>query len=245
MTVESNVNKARFLGSGSAGPFTFDFRFFANSEINVIKTSTAGADTDLTETTDYTVAGAGSSTGGSVTLVTALATGEALTIYRVVEPVQTTSIRNQGAFFPEIHETVFDKLTMMVQQLSDSVKRALKLPVASTDEKELPAGDYTNKLLAFDANGVPELVAAGYSITAVNGAAGSVSPSYHTADSGDVTVNLPANGEVIVTKTGSTANLVTLVPDGVSTINGCDSYSLYVEGESVHLIFNEGVWYVL
>ena len=29
---------------------------------------------------------------------------------------QETSIRNQGGFFPEIHEDAFDKLTMLVQQ---------------------------------------------------------------------------------------------------------------------------------
>ncbi len=246
MTVESTVNKAQFNGSGSVGPFTFDFRFFANSEIHVIKTSTANVDTDLVETTNYTVAGAGTSTGGSVTLVTALATGETLTIYREIALVQTTSIRNQGAFFPEIHETVFDRLTMMVQQLADAVKRTFKFPVTSAaDGPELPLGDYASKLLGFDVDGNAALITPGYSITVVNGTAGSVSPSYHSADSGPVRVDLPVDGEVIVTKTGSTANLVNIYPAGASTINGCDSYSLSVRGESVHLIFNEGVWYSL
>ncbi|MBV5338143.1 MAG: right-handed parallel beta-helix repeat-containing protein [Deltaproteobacteria bacterium] len=132
MTVETNVSKAQFLGSGSVGPFTFDFRFFLNTEVYVIKTSSAGIDTDLTETTDYILTGAGSTSGGSVTLVTALAIGEELTIYRMVEPVQTTSIRNQAAFFPEIHEDVFDKLMMIIQQLSELTNRTLKIPISSS-----------------------------------------------------------------------------------------------------------------
>jgi hypothetical protein len=243
MTVETNVSKAQFLGSGSVGPFTFDFRFFLNTEVYVIKTSSAGTDTDLTETTDYTLTGAGSTSGGSVTLITALAIGEELTIYRVVEPVQTTSIRNQAAFYPEIHESVFDKLVMMVQQITDVVKRSLKMPVTSSVDFVFPREAYADKLLAFDVNGNPEFRSSGYSVTVLQGAAGTVSPGFHSADSGEVTVNLPAFGEVIVTKTGNSANLVTLVPVGASTINGCASYSLTVQGESVHLIFQTDTWY--
>lgn len=245
MTVETNVSKAQFLGSGSTGPFTFDFKFFANSEIYVIKTSSAGVGTDLTETTHYTLIGAGSSSGGAVTLVTALATGEELTIYRVVEPVQTTSIRNQAAFYPEIHESVFDKLVMMVQQITDVVKRSLKMPVTSTDDFAFPKEAYADKLLAFDTDGNPEFRDSGYSVTVLQGAAGTVSPGFHTADSGNVTVNLPASGEVIVVKTGNTASTVNLIPAGTSTINGCASYSLCIKGESVNLIFDpaDDTWY--
>ncbi|MEI6305860.1 MAG: hypothetical protein WCP33_03465 [Deltaproteobacteria bacterium] len=238
MTVETNVSKAHFLGSGSVGPFTFDFRFFLNSEVYVIKTSSTGIDTDLTETVHYTLIGAGSTSGGSVTLITALATEEELTIYRVVQPVQTTSIRNQAAFFPEIHENVFDKLVMMVQQITDVVKRSFKMPVTSTADFEFPKEAYADKLLAFGTDGNPEFRDSGYSVTVLQGAAGTVSPSYHTADSGNVTVNLPASGEVIVVKTGNTSRTVNLIPAGASTIMGLSSYSLYLQGESIHLVFD-------
>ncbi len=35
---------------------------------------------------------------------------------RVLDVVQDTDLRNQGKFFPEVHEDAFDYLTMLIQQ---------------------------------------------------------------------------------------------------------------------------------
>lgn len=132
MSLSTTVNKAQFNGSGTSGPFTFNFRFLANSHITVIKTNSAGADTTLTETTDYTLTGVGSYAGGSVTLVAALASGEKLTIVRSVPLTQPTDLRNQGAFFAEVHEDAFDRLCMQVQQVGESIDRAVRVPITSS-----------------------------------------------------------------------------------------------------------------
>lgn len=132
MTVSTTLNKAQFDGSGSTGPFTFNFRFLDNSHIVVIKTASS-VDTTLTETTDYTLTGAGSYSGGSITLDTALAVGETLTVYRYVPYTQSTDFRNQSAFFAELHEDQFDILTMQAQQLAEAVERSVKVPITSDE----------------------------------------------------------------------------------------------------------------
>lgn len=49
-------------------------------------------------------------------LTSALPAGYKISIERSTPVTQEASIRNQGGFFPEIHEDALDKLTMLVQQ---------------------------------------------------------------------------------------------------------------------------------
>ncbi|MCV5663440.1 hypothetical protein OFN50_30935, partial [Escherichia coli] len=72
--------------------------------------------TELVLDTDYTVTNAGSYNGGNVVLTAPLASGWKISIARELEPTQETDLRNQGKFFPEVHEDAFDKLTMLIQQ---------------------------------------------------------------------------------------------------------------------------------
>ena len=135
MSVATTDNRKIFLGSGTTGPFTFDFRFYNNTDIKIVKT-VAGVDTALAETTDYTLTGAGSYSGGSVTLSIALNTGEQITIYRQLPLTQDVDLRNQGAFFAETHEDVFDKVTMILQQHEETLIRCAKVPVTSEYDGE-------------------------------------------------------------------------------------------------------------
>ena len=122
-----------------SGPFTVGFRFLADSHLLVIRTSSAGVDTDLAITTDYTVTGAGGSSG-TVTLVTALAIGESLTIARNVPFTQLADYVNNDAFPAESHEEALDLLTMQTQQLKNIGDRSLSLPVTAVGvSTELPA----------------------------------------------------------------------------------------------------------
>ena len=154
MTVSTTANKITYDGSGSTGPFTFTFRFFNNSEIYVVKTVNE-VDSTLTETTDYTLTGSGSYAGGSVTLVTALATGESITIYRTLSIQQLTDLRNQGAFYAETHEEVFDRLTMVDQQQKERIDACMRLPVSvdsSLYDLNIPVPN-ANKLVGWDNTG--------------------------------------------------------------------------------------------
>lgn len=118
MTLATSASSATFNGSGGTGPFTFNFRFFSDTDIVVTK-NVSGVSSLLIKGINYTITGAGSYAGGSVTLTAALNTGEILTIRRTLALTQLTSIRNQAAFYPEIHEDVFDRLTMEIQQVNE------------------------------------------------------------------------------------------------------------------------------
>lgn len=144
MTVATSVNRAQFLGSGSAGPFTFNMRFFTNSEISVVRIDAEGAEAVLVEGVGYTLTGAGALNGGAVTLSSALAVDEVLMVVRTLDLVQATNIRNQGAFYPEIHETVFDRLVMMVQQVSEACARSFKAPLGQSGDT-LSVVDYAQR----------------------------------------------------------------------------------------------------
>jgi hypothetical protein len=69
-----------------------------------------------------------------------------------VDLTQPTSIRNQGAFFPEIHENVFDRLTMIDQQQQEQLDRSLHIPSGSSVSTVLPPPS-ANSSLAWDATG--------------------------------------------------------------------------------------------
>jgi hypothetical protein len=139
LTVESTINKSGpYAGAGSTGPFLVEFRFLDQTHLRVIKTSTAGVNSDLVLTTDYSVAGVGNPTG-SVTLTAPLALGENLTIVRNVPATQEANYVQNDAFPAESHEDALDKATMLIQQLQERVASALALPpTASGVNTELP-----------------------------------------------------------------------------------------------------------
>lgn len=136
MTVTATTNQQRFNGGGTVGPFSWNWRFLANSDIEVYRIADPG-DTEelvlLTEGVDYTLTGARTYTGGVLNLTDALSVGEDLEVQRHTRLTQTTSLRNQGNnFFPETHEDVFDALTMMLQDLNSYLVQQTEAILAST-----------------------------------------------------------------------------------------------------------------
>ena len=67
MTISSTTVKNSYSGDGSTSAFSYTFKIFANSDLQVIIRSSTGAETVKTITTHYTVSGAGDANGGSVT----------------------------------------------------------------------------------------------------------------------------------------------------------------------------------
>lgn len=132
MTIASTTSKVSYNGSGSTGPFPITFRFTKNADIVATKRSSAGIETVLTLTTHYTLTGAGDSSGGALTLVTALAVGESLVIARVPGIVQEVDYVENSAFPAETHEGALDLLTMICQSLKEQIDRSVKVEISST-----------------------------------------------------------------------------------------------------------------
>lgn len=123
MTLTTTASRVNYPGTGSTGPFTIPFRFTTVSDLVVTKRSSVGVETTLTNVTHYSVTGAGNATG-ALTLVTALAVGETISIRRRPSNAQSTDLANQGSYFGSTHEGAFDRITMLVQALQDQLDRS-------------------------------------------------------------------------------------------------------------------------
>lgn len=129
MTVTTTLDREFFDGDGSNKNFPFNFRFFENSQIyvSIIDPLTGSVSVKIRDV-DYTLSGALEPGGGQVTFVIAPPVGASnILIRRIIPALQPTSIRNQGKFFPEIHEDVFDRLTMLIQQALNAGINSMQL----------------------------------------------------------------------------------------------------------------------
>lgn len=124
MTVASAVSRITVAGNSSATSFAFPFKITSSAHLTVTKTTSTGVTTTLTLNTHYSVSGVDSELGGTITYPLSgspLATGDTLTMRRIVPLTQSVDLTNQGAFYAEIHETEFDYLTFGLQQLTDQL----------------------------------------------------------------------------------------------------------------------------
>ncbi|EPU0247624.1 phage tail fiber protein [Pseudomonas aeruginosa] len=128
MTVPTNTSVVEYEGNGVTTAFPVPFKFPANDDLVVTKVYNDVANVLLLGT-DYTVVGAGAQSGGAVIATSAPEDGAIINISRELDAVQETDLRNQGRYFAETHESVFDYLTMLIQQCFSGLSRALKRPV--------------------------------------------------------------------------------------------------------------------
>jgi hypothetical protein len=124
MTVQTNTNVASFTGNG-ATTYPIGFKFNSAADLIVERTVIAtGVTTTLTLNSDYTVDDAGDEEGGSVTFSVAPTDADSVKVTRVVDLLQLTDLRNQGKFYAETHENVFDLLVMIDQQQQTEINTA-------------------------------------------------------------------------------------------------------------------------
>jgi len=143
-----------YNGNGATTAFDYDFKVVDQAHLVVTLTDASSVDTVQTITTHYTVSGVGDEGGGSITMVTAPATGELLTITRDVTRTQEVDLQNRGSFLPNTIERAFDKLTQITQDLSELLNRAVKQPVTSTVELTFPAPTgNADKVIGFNSAG--------------------------------------------------------------------------------------------
>lgn len=125
MTLSSTYTPAYHAGNDVTTTFPFGFRVLEASHLKVVTVDPNGVETEIST---YTATGAGSYNGGSVILPAPLPTGWHISIKRRTGRDQGTEFRGQGAFFEEIHEDAFDKLTMIQQEQQEQIDRAFLAP---------------------------------------------------------------------------------------------------------------------
>lgn len=128
MTVPTSTSRADYNGNGSTTVFAYGFKIFTTADLVVTLTDADGIESTKTLGVDYTVSGAGSSTGGNVTMTVAPPSGYTLTIEREIDATQEVNLRNQGPYLAEVIESALDRVVMLVQQVLGRVGAALRLP---------------------------------------------------------------------------------------------------------------------
>ena len=138
MTISSTANRTNTDGDGSVTAFSFPYLFFADDDLTVILVvDSTGAETVKTISTHYTVSGKGNAAGGTVTMVTAPASGETLVIIRKEQFTQTLDLVENDPFPSALVEQQFDSLTMLAQQMNTEITRSMKLSDGDTTVVDL------------------------------------------------------------------------------------------------------------
>lgn len=136
--------------------FDFNFKVFSEDDIQVVRAISAGVESVLTKTTDYTVAvnaDQDASPGGTITTVATYAAGNTITIIGALAYSQPTELTNRGGFFPKVIERALDRLAILIQQVKELTSRSLTLPVSvsTSVSSELPLPS-ASKFIAWNAD---------------------------------------------------------------------------------------------
>ena len=159
MTISSTTTKNSYSGNASTVAFAYGFFIPASTDIQVIIRSSTGTETVKAEGTgsaNYGISGVGASGGGTVTFVTAPASGETVVLRRNTAKTQATDYVANDPFPAETHEAALDKLTIVGQDLQEQVDRSIKLSRTNTmtsTEFTNSSADRASKILAFDSSG--------------------------------------------------------------------------------------------
>lgn len=127
MTVPAQDTRVTYTASGSSDTFAYPFLIQSNADLLVYVD-----DVEQTLTTDYTVTGVGTETGGNVVFTSAPAASSSVVIMRDMAYERTGyDYQNAGNFSAETINADLDALAMQIQQLAEKIRRAPLLSVAT------------------------------------------------------------------------------------------------------------------
>lgn len=147
MPVSTTAVSETYNGNGSTVAFPVPFPFPDDDDLVITLTSVGGTQTVLTKGTHYTVAGAAAASG-TVTMLTAPATGETLSIERVLSITQPYDPRAQGSFSAPALATALDRQTLISQQVDATLENLIDTGLATQS--------YVNGLIASGDSVVPD-----------------------------------------------------------------------------------------
>ena len=132
MSVSTIINRKEYAGNSGTVDFSFPYYFLSSSDLVVyLRDDTTLVETLQTITTHYTVTGAGVEAGGTVSFVTAPATGTTVVVFRDPTPTQSAVFVDNDPLPADTLEQIVDKLTLEVQRLRDRLDRSLEMTPAA------------------------------------------------------------------------------------------------------------------
>ena len=161
MAVTEQSPTSSFTANGVTTVFAFAFLLLQESDLVVQVTDTSGVVTTKTLGVDYTIAGVGVATGGTVTFTAAPASDYKVVIFRDSAIERATDYQNNGDLLAETVNKDFDRLWLVLQEIFNGGKGAptsLRVPNGETIAALPVAADRANKVQAFDSDGNPILI---------------------------------------------------------------------------------------
>ena len=164
MTIATSVRTAGpYTGTGLVSAYPFSFKVFQAIDLLVTSTNTSGVISTLVLSSDYSVtlnSDQDNNPGGTINLVSALASGYVLNITSNVPATQSVALTNGGGFFPKVIEAALDRLTILLQQTGlVGVVQSLRVPEIGGIPVLPAAAQRANRVQAYDSAGNPLLIA--------------------------------------------------------------------------------------
>ncbi len=247
MTVSNQTNRISAVGSGAIGQeVPFGFPITVTSELTVIsRVTSTGVETDLVETTNYTIEINGDN-GGTLTTVTAISTDDEIHIIRDTPRTQPLDLEQGGSYNAENIEDAFDKTTKLAIDNRDGVNRSLRAP--STDATALDlvipnSVDRASKNLGFDSGGNVTVTDSSGTFSTTNAFWDDViikSPVHDVRAYGAVPDGVTsANAAITIAATAAAGGTLvfTIDPDDGGTYLIDDDITI---GATVHVVFLKG-----
>jgi len=134
MGLSSTTTRVTFSGNGVTTAFSFPYYFYANADLVVREVvNSTQVETVKTINSHYTVSGAGESSGGTVTMLVAPASGVTLIIDRVPAATQEVSLTANDPFPAETLEKAgLNRMMTVVQWLKWFTGRVASIPTKYT-----------------------------------------------------------------------------------------------------------------
>lgn len=148
MPVSNQETVFNHVGNGLTTTFAYSCKVEFAEDLSVFVN-------DAKVTSGFSISGVGVNTGGTVTFTAPPAAGVKVRIERIIELKRSTDYQQNGDFLAKVANSDFDRLWMVLQQLSADTSRAIKFPKSQAILPDpLPiASSRANKALIFGADG--------------------------------------------------------------------------------------------
>jgi len=146
IVIGDRAPRVQYVADGVQAVFTYPFPIFDAADLEVLLDG-------VTLSGGYTVAGAGQSDGGSVTIAAAPRAGTRVTLRRDLPLARTTDFQDNGVLRARTLNDELDYQVAALQQVAEATQRAVRLPADDfTDIGTVPVAR-ASRLLGFDAAG--------------------------------------------------------------------------------------------
>ena len=216
IVVNDTTPRNQYTASGGQTQFTYSFEIFEVTDIKVFKGATlltyAASPSGATQ---YSVQGAGTSGGGTITLGAGATASDIYTLVRDIPVKRTTDFPTSGPFVIDSLNTDLDKMVAMMGEREDEIARSIRLSDDdATATLTLPVSTTrANKVLTFDGSGNISTSIASTDVSTVAGIASNITTLSGIASNVTTVAGIASN---VTTVAGKSSEITSVTVAGIS-----------------------------